>query len=102
MIFVQGTMTMDPACIPAFKVAVAAMVEKVRAEEGCLHYSLLVEDDATGFVQVTEAWRDDAALLVHFTMPWIADFLAKFSAHMQASTVQIYDVAGAPRPLPGM
>lgn len=102
MIFVQGTMNMDPACIADFKADVAAMVEKVRAEDGCLHYSLLVEDDATGLVQVTEAWRDDDALKVHFTMEWIGTFFAKFSPHMKASTVQIYDVAGDPRPLPGM
>jgi quinol monooxygenase YgiN len=102
MIFVQGTMTMDPACITDFKADVAAMIEKVRGEEGCLHYSLLVEDDASGLVQIVEGWRDDAALGVHFTMPWIGAFFAKFSPHMQASTVQIFDVAGAPRPLPSM
>jgi quinol monooxygenase YgiN len=100
MIFVQGTMDMDPACIAEFEADVAAMVEKVRAEDGCLHYSLLVEDAATGFVQVTERWRDDAALGVHFTMPWIANFFSKFGPKMRASTVQIWDIAGEPRPLP--
>ena len=102
MIFVQGTMNMDPACIADFKADVAAMLGKVRAEDGCHHYSLLVEDDATGLVQVVECWRDDAALAVHLGMPWIAEFFAKFAPKMQASTVQIFDIAGAPRPLPGM
>jgi quinol monooxygenase YgiN len=102
MIFVQGTMDMDPGCIPEFEADVAAMIEKVRAEDGCEHYSLLVEDAATGLVQVTERWRDDAALGVHLTMPWIAAFFAKFAPKMKASTVQIFDVSGEPRPLPGM
>lgn len=102
MIFVQGTMTMDPACIADFKADVAAMIEKVRAEDGCLQYSLLVEDDADGLVQVLEQWRDDDALMVHFSMPWIADFFAKFAPKMRASTVQIFDIAGDPRPLPSM
>ena len=44
MIFVAGTMTMNPEIIDDFKAEVAAMVDKVRAEDGCMHYSLLVED----------------------------------------------------------
>lgn len=100
MIFVQGTMNLDPACIPEFEKDVAAMIDRVRAEDGCTFYSLLVEDAATGLVNVVEQWRDDAALDVHFTTPWIAEFFAKYAPKMQASTVQIYDVAGDPRPLP--
>jgi quinol monooxygenase YgiN len=102
MIFVQGTMTMDPAIIDQFVVDVAEMCPKVLTEDGCLHYSLLVEDAATGLVNVIEQWRDDDALKVHFTMPWISGFFAKYVGHMQASTVQIFDIAGAPRPLPEM
>jgi quinol monooxygenase YgiN len=102
MIFVQGTMNMQPDCIPEFVADVAAMVDKVRAEDGCHYYSLLVEDAATGLVNVTEQWRDDAALDVHFTMPWISSFFAKYGQKMLASTVQIFDIAGSPRPLPGM
>jgi quinol monooxygenase YgiN len=100
MIFVQGTMNMEPACIPDFVNDVAAMIGRVRAEDGCTHYSILVEDAATGLVQVIEQWRDDAALGVHFTMPWVAAFFAKFGPKMLASTVQIFDIAGDPRPLP--
>jgi quinol monooxygenase YgiN len=102
MIFVQGTMHMDPACIADFKADVAAMIDKVRAEDGCLHYSILVEDEATGFVQVIEKWRDDAALGVHFTQPWIGTFFGTYGAKMLASTVQIHDISGTPRPLPDM
>jgi quinol monooxygenase YgiN len=42
MIFVAGTMTMNPEIIDDFKAEVAAMVDKVRAEDGCMHYSFLV------------------------------------------------------------
>jgi quinol monooxygenase YgiN len=102
MIFVQGTMNMEPSCIADFERDVAAMVGKVKAEDGCLFYSLLVEDPATGLVNVVEQWRDDDALGVHFTMPWIGEFFAKYGPKMQASTVQIFDIAGEPRPLPAM
>lgn len=100
MIFVQGTMNLEPGCMAEFEQDVAAMIDRVKAEDGCSFYSLLVEDAATGLVNVVEQWRDDAALAVHFTMPWIAEFFAKYSPKIQGSTVQIYDVAGAPRPLP--
>jgi quinol monooxygenase YgiN len=102
MIFVQGTMNMEPSCIVDFERDVAAMVGKVKGEDGCLFYSLLVEDPATGLVNVVEQWRDDAALHIHFTMPWIGEFFAKYGPKMQASTVQIFDIAGEPRPLPTM
>jgi quinol monooxygenase YgiN len=102
MIFVQGTMNMKPAIIGDFKTDVAAMRPKVLGEVGCHHYSLLVEDASAGLVNVIEQWADDDALKVHFTMPWIAEFFAKYAPHMQASTVQIFDISGAPRPLPGI
>jgi quinol monooxygenase YgiN len=102
MIFVQGTMNMDPACITEFVNDVAAMRDQVLAEDGCLHYSLLIEDAATGLVNVIEQWRDDDALMVHFTMPWIGTFFAKYAPKMRASTVQIFDIAGDARPLPAL
>lgn len=101
MIFVAGTMTFDPADIPQFRGDVAEMRPKVLAEKGCNHYSLLVEDEAAGLVNVIEQWDDDAALAVHFTQPWIGEFAGKYLTRMKASTVQVFDIAGA-RPLPGM
>mgnify|MGYP003543090356 CR=1 FL=1 len=100
MIFVQGTMHMAPDCLDEFRADVAAMLDKVKAEDGCNFYSLVIEDEATGLVNVVEQWRDDAALHVHFTMPWSAEFFAKYSPKMLASTVQIFDISGEPRPLP--
>ena len=102
MIFVQGTMNMEPLCIPDFITDVKIMREKVLTEDGCHFYSLLVEDAATGLVNVIETWRDEDALLVHFTMPWIGEFMGKYGAKMIASTVQVFDITGDPRPLPSL
>jgi quinol monooxygenase YgiN len=102
MIFVKGTMNMNPAIIADFARDVAAMRPKVLTEAGCRHYSLLVEDAATGLVNVIEQWDDDDALKAHLGMPWITEFFGKYVGHMLASTVQIFDISGAPRPLPGM
>jgi quinol monooxygenase YgiN len=102
MIFVAGTMKMNPAIIEDFSRDVLAMRPKVQGEPGCHHYSLLIEDAATGLVNVMEHWDDDDALKVHFKTPWIIEFFGKYGPQMQASTVQVYDIAGAPRPLPPM
>ncbi len=100
MIFVAGTLTLDPAHIVGFQRDVAAMIETVRAEAGCHHYSLLVEDADAGIVNVLEQWTDDASLLVHLKQAWIQDFLNRYGGHLKASTVQIFDISGV-RPLPG-
>jgi len=99
MFFISGTMTMNPDVIDNMVADVAAMVDTVRAEDGCLHYSLLVEDKAAGLVNVVEMWRDDDALGVHFSQPHITAFFAKYFPEMRDSTLKIYDIAGE-RPLP--
>jgi quinol monooxygenase YgiN len=99
VIFVAGTMTLDPADIPSFQSDVAAMIGKVRAEDGCHHYSLLVEDAAAGLVNVLEQWTDDAALGTHLQQRWIREFFGRHVGHLRASTVRVFDIAGS-RPLP--
>lgn len=59
MIFVAGTLTIDPSAVDAFLADVAAMRPKVLEEAGCYHYSLLAEDRAGGVINVLEQWEDD-------------------------------------------
>jgi quinol monooxygenase YgiN len=99
MIFVAGTMTIDPADIASFERDVRAMIGKVRNEAGCQHYSLLVEDAAAGIVNVLEQWTNDGSLIAHLKQPWIVEFFSRHVGHLRASTVQVYDIAGV-RPLP--
>jgi quinol monooxygenase YgiN len=101
MIFVAGTMNMNPAIINDFQRDVAAMRPKVLTEAGCRHYSLLIEDAATGLVNVMEQWDDENALIVHLKQPWITEFFAIYGGHLQASTVRVCEIA-AERPLPAM
>jgi quinol monooxygenase YgiN len=101
MIFVAGTLTLEPALVGDFQKDVAAMVDRVRQEQGCFHYSLLTEDAAAVLINVMEQWQDDAALAVHFKQPWIVDFFNKYSKHLRAANVKIYDISGE-RPLPAM
>jgi quinol monooxygenase YgiN len=101
MIFVAGTLTVDPAVVADFQRDVTAMVTKVRAEDGCHHYSLLVEDAAAGLINVLEHWEDDSALIVHLRQPWITAFFSRYIEHVRGSTVRVFDIAGE-RPLPAM
>jgi quinol monooxygenase YgiN len=101
VIFVAGTMTLNPAILADFERDVAAMLDRVKAEKGCHHYSLLVQDADEGVVNVLEQWDDDEALKVHLAQPWIASFFNRYSGHMRSHTMKVYDIAGS-RPLPGM
>jgi len=98
MIIVAGTIGLDPADIAAFHLGVRGIAPQVRAEDGCLHYSLLPEDPELGTVNVLEMWRDDAALKVHLAQPWITAFMQNFGAMAKGMDIKIYDVAGV-RPL---
>jgi quinol monooxygenase YgiN len=100
MIFVAGTLTMNPAIVAEFQRDVAEMRPKVLEERGCHHYSLLVEDEAAGVANVLEMWADDDALVEHLKQPWTADFYGKYVGHMRDMAVQVYDIAGPPRPIP--
>ena len=101
MIFVAGTLTLDPAWVAAFQQDVAAMVGRVRREQGCFHYSLLVEDTGGGVVNVLEQWADDAALAVHLKQPWIVEFYNKYAGRLRGMSVKVYDISGE-RALPAM
>lgn len=63
MIFVQGTMNMEPSCIADFVADVAAMHNNILAEDGCGFYSLLVEDAASGLFAVNDRCTHQAALI---------------------------------------
>jgi quinol monooxygenase YgiN len=98
MIFVAGYLMLDPAHIDAFEKAATALAEDVRREDGCIHYSLLVEDRARGRINVLEMWRDEAALRVHLALPHIVEFANRFVPHIKDGTAQLYDAVN-PRPL---
>lgn len=98
MIFVAGYLMLDPAHVDAFEKAANALAEGVRLEDGCIHYSLLVEDRAKGRINVLEMWRDEAALHVHLDLPHIVEFANRFVPHISGGTAQLYDAAN-PRPL---
>ncbi len=98
MIFVAGYLMIDPAHVDAFEKAANALADGVRQEDGCIHYSLLIEDRAQGRINVLEMWRDEQALRVHLALPNIVEFAHRSVPHISGGTAQLYDAVD-PRPL---
>lgn len=99
MIFVAGTMSLAPEHIDAFEHAVQAMVGAVREEDGCVHYSLLVEDRATGLVNVLEMWESEEKLKAHLQTEAIQTFFGRFGPLLTGMNAQVYDAVN-PRGVP--
>jgi quinol monooxygenase YgiN len=99
MVIVAGTITIDPAQVDAWDRAVKAMVGDVRKEDGCIQYSLLVEDRAAGLINVLEFWRDEQALRTHLKLPATLAFFTQFAPHIKGMTAQLFDAAN-PRAVP--
>lgn len=101
MIFVAGTLVMDPKNVAEFDRDVKAMLKDVRAEAGCHHYSLTIDDASGGVINVHEVWENDNALAEHLKQPWIVSFFTKHGPRMSEMNVKVYDISGV-RDLPAM
>lgn len=93
MIGIMGTLTMTAEAMKTYTADMNAMVEEVRAEDGCVFYSVLVENHEAGLVSISEIWRDEAAWAVHFQQPWTTAFFEKYGPQMIGSTLQMYDMS---------
>lgn len=58
--------------------AIAALVPRVLAEDGCIAYHAHVSDASPATVVMYEAWRDQAALDAHAAGPALAALVARF------------------------
>lgn len=62
----------------------ASLVDRSRAEAGCINYDMhQSEQDPTVFVMY-ENWVDRAALDLHFTMPYMQETLAVLPSLLRA------------------
>lgn len=58
--------------------ALRALVPLTRQEPGCLDYTLFERSDSPGTFYMRESFRDQAALDVHFSMPYFKAFERRF------------------------
>lgn len=94
MLIVAGTITIEPTRVLEFEEAIAALIDEVRHEDGCLHYSVLVENRTTGLFNITEIWRDEDAFRTHWEQPITVANNKKFESNLLGMTLKIYDVSG--------
>ena len=95
MIIVIGRAEIDPAALPAILPQLAGMMAATRAEDGCISYSLAVEDAAAGIMTIAERWRDLAALQAHLATPHMAAFNAASRGMIRSLVATRYDASGA-------
>ena len=75
-ILIAGTVRAPPENIEAFRPHMQAMLAASRAEDGCLDYAYAEDVLEPGLIRVSEVWRDQAALDLHFKTPHIAAWRA--------------------------
>lgn len=71
MIIVLGEFEFHPDDIQAAKSLVAILMRETVKEDGCMKYAFAVDLTRPDCLQLSELWRDDAALSAHLLMPHI-------------------------------
>lgn len=79
-VIIAGTVRVPPANLPSLKPHMEAMLAASRAEDGCLTYSYAEDVAEPGLIRVFEAWRDQAAIDVHFGTAHMAAWRAAWPA----------------------
>jgi quinol monooxygenase YgiN len=98
-LIVAGTVRVPPANVDTFRPHMVAMMTASRAEDGCIAYGYAEDVGEPGLIHVFEAWRDQAALEVHFATPHMAAWRAQWpSFGVSDRQLTAYEVA-AERPL---
>ena len=69
-----------------------ALSLRVRAREGCLFYTVALEDASASRLLVAERWQDQAALTAHLGSTETSAFVEKWMHRMQGE-MQKYDAS---------
>ena len=98
MIVVGGTFDVDPERREAFLVERVPMMQRSRAEHGCLEYTFAADPVEPGRVVLFERWTDQAALDAHLTALRSAPADPAPQVAASSTSIVLYDVSGE-RPL---
>jgi quinol monooxygenase YgiN len=88
VIIVMGYLQLAPGGAAVMGSALTAMVESTRAEPGCVHYALASDVTDPDLLQVSERWRDQAALGAHM----VSEHLVAFQLAMRRTRILKADV----------
>lgn len=80
MLLIVGTMRLPPDKLDQARPAMAEMIARSRAEDGCILYAYAGDVLDAGLIHVKELWRDEAALRRHFASDHIRAWRAAWPA----------------------
>ena len=102
MIHVIAIITAKPGQREKILEAARANIPAVRAEDGCLEYSLTIDAEGLGSFQTkfgpdtfvfVEKWRDPAALKAHAAAPHMAAYGAKVKELIASRVIHVLSPA---------
>ena len=102
MIHVIAIITAKPGQRDHILEAARANIPAVRAEDGCIEYSLTIDAEGLGSFQTkfgsdtfvfVEKWRDAAALKAHAAAPHMAAYAAKTKEMIASRVIHVLEPA---------
>jgi quinol monooxygenase YgiN len=103
MIHVVAIITAKPGMRENVLEIARANIPAVRAEDGCIEYSLAIDAEGMGGFQTrfgpdtfvfVEKWRDAAALKAHAAAPHMAAYAAKVKDLLASRVIHVLSPAG--------
>ena len=96
MIIVLGEFEFHPEDFGAAKGLAATLMRETVKENGCMKYAFASDLTRPGCLQLSECWRDDAALSAHFLTPHIRAYREGLkSLRVISRVVKRYDVSAS-------
>ena len=96
MIIVLGEFEIHRDDFEVVKGLAATLMRETVEEDGCMKYAFAVDLTRAGCLQLSECWRDDAALSAHFLTPHILAYREALKGlRVISRVVKRYDVSGS-------
>lgn len=93
MIQILARHVIKPACLEAYHTLAAELVEKSRAEAGCVSYASVQSKDDPRVHVFVECWKDQAAIDAHNASEHFTRIIPQFTELFdEADQVTLYDV----------
>lgn len=72
------------------EVVAAGIIEKIRAEEGCLAYDYYVSEDDADRLMLIEKWASEEHQQTHMTQPHMQDLAAIKARYIDETKIERY------------
>jgi quinol monooxygenase YgiN len=96
MIIVLGKFEIHPDDFESVKTLAIALMRETITEDGCMKYAFAADLAEPNCLQLSECWRDDAALSAHFLTAHIQAYRESLkSLRVLSRVVKKFDVTGS-------